>query len=80
MGVGGRTKYLDVVDSTTAAAATTTTTTDDDQVVAKLGDTATIHYKVLKIGKRSYDGLSGEGTVVFSRSFRVGMHSRMMKN
>ena len=73
VGVGGRTKYLDVVDSTTAAAATTTTTTtDDDQaVVAKLGDTATIHYKVLKIGKRSYDGLSGEGTVVFSRGYAL---------
>jgi len=69
VGVGGRTKYLDVVDST--AAATTTTTTDDDQVVAKLGDTATIHYKVLKIGKRSYDGLSGEGTVVFSRGYAL---------
>ena len=36
-------------------------------VEAKLGDTATIYYKVLKLGKRSYDGLSGEGTVVFSR-------------
>jgi hypothetical protein len=67
VGVGGRTKYLDVVDSTT-----TTTTIDNDKkqvVVAKLGDIATIHYKVLKIGKRSYDGLSGEGTVVFSRGY-----------
>uniref|UniRef100_A0A7S3QIQ5 peptidylprolyl isomerase n=1 Tax=Chaetoceros debilis TaxID=122233 RepID=A0A7S3QIQ5_9STRA len=36
---------------------------------AKLGDTAKIYYKVLKLGKRSYDGLSGEGTVVFSRGY-----------
>ena len=37
--------------------------------VAKSCDVATVHYKVLKIGKRSYDGLSGEGTVVFSRGY-----------
>lgn len=30
------------------------------------GDQVTMYYKVLKLGKRSYDGLSGEGTVVFS--------------
>ena len=30
------------------------------------GDEITMYYKVLKLGKRSYDGLSGEGTVVFS--------------
>ena len=29
----------------------------------------TLYYKVLKLGKRSYDGLSGEGTVVFSRGY-----------
>lgn len=33
----------------------------------KKGDYVTVHYKVLKLGKRSYDGVSGEGTVVFSR-------------
>lgn len=33
------------------------------------GDDVTIYYKVLKLGKRSYDGLSGEGTVVFSRGY-----------
>jgi len=38
-------------------------------VLAKLGDQVTTRYKVLKIGKRSYDGLSGEGTVVFSRGY-----------
>lgn len=37
--------------------------------VAKTGDEVTLYYKVLKLGKRSYDGLSGEGTVVFSRGF-----------
>mmetsp|Transcript_18761 Transcript_18761/g.40635 ORF Transcript_18761/g.40635 Transcript_18761/m.40635 type:complete len:153 (+) Transcript_18761:1439-1897(+) len=30
-----------------------------------------MHYRVLKIGKRSYDGLSGEGTVVFSRGYAL---------
>lgn len=29
----------------------------------------TVFYKILKLGKRSYDGLSGEGTVVFSRGY-----------
>lgn len=33
------------------------------------GDAVTLYYKVLKLGKRSYDGLSGEGTVVFSRGY-----------
>jgi len=33
----------------------------------KGGDEVTLYYKVLKLGKRSYDGLNGEGTVVFSR-------------
>ncbi|KAL7577519.1 hypothetical protein ACA910_015056 [Epithemia clementina (nom. ined.)] len=36
---------------------------------AKLGDDVELCFKVLKLGKRSYDGLSGEGTVVFSRGF-----------
>jgi hypothetical protein len=27
------------------------------------GDKVEVYYKVLKLGKRSYDGLSGEGTV-----------------
>lgn len=35
----------------------------------KEGDQVTLYYKVLKLGKRSYDGLSGEGTVVFSRGY-----------
>ena len=33
------------------------------------GDKVSIRYKVLKLGKRSYDGISGEGTVVFSRGY-----------
>jgi hypothetical protein len=37
--------------------------------IAKEGDDVTVYYKVLKLGKRSYDGLSGEGTVVFSRGY-----------
>jgi hypothetical protein len=49
------TRYTDLVDAKKGSP------------VAKVGDQATIYYKVLKLGKRSYDGLSGEGTVVFSR-------------
>ena len=52
------TKYLDVV-----------TVNDSGARVVKEGDYASVHYKVLKLGKRSYDGLSGEGTVVFSRGY-----------
>jgi hypothetical protein len=37
--------------------------------LVKDGDEIKIYYKVLKLGKRSYDGLSGEGTVVFSRGY-----------
>jgi FKBP-type peptidyl-prolyl cis-trans isomerase len=33
------------------------------------GDAVTLYYKVLKLGKRSYDGVSGEGTVIFSRGY-----------
>eukprot|EP00592_Proboscia_alata_P009816 CAMPEP_0194361892 /NCGR_PEP_ID=MMETSP0174-20130528/9532_1 /TAXON_ID=216777 /ORGANISM="Proboscia alata, Strain PI-D3" /LENGTH=266 /DNA_ID=CAMNT_0039134375 /DNA_START=168 /DNA_END=968 /DNA_ORIENTATION=- len=42
---------------------------DNGEDVVKNGDEVTIKYKVLKLGKRSYDGLSGEGTVVFSRGY-----------
>lgn len=38
---------------------------------AKEGDQVTLSYKVLKLGKRSFDGLSGEGTVVFSRGYAL---------
>lgn len=38
----------------------------------KDGDEVEVYYKVLKLGKRSYDGLSGEGTVVFSRGMCSG--------
>lgn len=36
---------------------------------AKQGDLVAIYYQVLKLGKRSYDGLSGPGTVIFSRGY-----------
>jgi FKBP-type peptidyl-prolyl cis-trans isomerase len=39
--------------------------------VDRTGDRVNVHYKVLKLGKRSYDGLSGEGTVVFSRGYAL---------
>jgi hypothetical protein len=39
----------------------------ENKAVVRIGDTVRLRYKVLKIGKRSYDGLSGEGTVIFSR-------------
>ncbi|KAL3944967.1 MAG: hypothetical protein SGBAC_000943 [Bacillariaceae sp.] len=38
-------------------------------VEVKNGDDVEIFYKVLKLGKRSSDGISGEGTVVFSRGY-----------
>ena len=38
---------------------------------ARVGDDVKLYYKVLKLGKRSYDGLSGEGTVVFSRGYAL---------
>jgi hypothetical protein len=38
-------------------------------VVIQDGDEVQLFFKVLKLGKRSYDGLSGEGTVVFSRGY-----------
>jgi hypothetical protein len=47
----------------------------------KMGDDVQVYFKVLKLGKRSYDGLSGEGTVVFSRGtwvFRL-LHKRVYK-
>jgi hypothetical protein len=37
-------------------------------MVAKEGDEASVLFKVLKSGKRSYNGLFGEGTVVFPRA------------
>jgi hypothetical protein len=49
----GGVRYRDIEDGTGAAIK------DEDEVI--------LYYKVLKLGKRSYDGLSGEGTVVFSR-------------
>ncbi|KAL3781372.1 hypothetical protein ACHAW5_003928 [Stephanodiscus triporus] len=45
--------------------------------VAKSCNVATVHYKILKIGKRSYDGLSGEGTVVFSHGYRLEDNERV---
>ena len=58
------TKYLDIVEEQQGAVATS-------DKVAKEGDSVEVTYKVLKLGKRSYDGLSGEGTVVFSRGYAL---------
>lgn len=69
----GGTKYLDVLveadDVLVAAKKASGGKEAAAAMTAKSGDVATVHYKVLKIGKRSYDGLSGEGTVVFSRGY-----------
>jgi FKBP-type peptidyl-prolyl cis-trans isomerase len=43
--------------------------TDSDATLVKANMQVALQYKVLKLGKRSYDGLSGEGTVVFSRGY-----------
>ena len=50
----GGTRYRDIVPGT-------------GDVQVQSGDQVTLFFKVLKLGKRSYDGISGEGTVVFSR-------------
>lgn len=42
---------------------------DGSGTEVKEGDDVQLYFKVLKLGKRSYDGLSGEGTVVFSRGY-----------
>jgi hypothetical protein len=38
-----------------------------DEMRVQQGDQVKLYFKTLKLGKRSYDGISGEGTVVFSR-------------
>lgn len=75
----GGVRYLDVVDDgdeengdTDNGAKTKTKEEEEGSasvIAVKKGDTIEIYYKVLKLGKRSYDGLSGEGTVVFSRGY-----------
>jgi len=57
--IGGGTKFLDVEGP------------GNSNKVAEAGDSVDMHYRVLKIGKRSYDGLSGEGTVVFPRGYAL---------
>ena len=52
----GGTRYRDIQDGSGKA-------------IVKDGDEVVLYYKVLKLGKRSYDGLSGEGTVIFSRGY-----------
>jgi FKBP-type peptidyl-prolyl cis-trans isomerase len=37
--------------------------------IVNVGDEVAMYFIVLKLGKRSFDGLSGEGTVVFSRGY-----------
>lgn len=58
-------KYRDIEEGTTTLDADG----NDVSLLAKEGDDVGIYFKVLKLGKRSYDGLSGEGTVVFSRGY-----------
>ncbi len=75
--VNGRTRYLDVVvvaedgGSGSSRSDNGNGSAGDALRIAKMGDTITIYYKVLKLGKRSYDGLSGEGTVIFSRGYAL---------
>lgn len=42
---------------------------DAENLTADVGDEVAVRYKVLKVGKRSSDGLSGEGTVIFSMGY-----------
>lgn len=66
--VVGGTRYLDVSDE---EGGTPPPPPSGEARLAKAGDEVEVHYKVLKLGKRSYDGLSGEGTVVFSRGYAL---------
>lgn len=61
----GGIKYRDLEPGTTTLDADG----NDVSLTAKEGDDVNVYFKVLKLGKRSYDGLSGEGTVVFSRGY-----------
>ena len=61
----GGTKYRDLE----AGVTTLDADGNDVSLVAMDGDDVEVYFKVLKLGKRSYDGLSGEGTVVFSRGY-----------
>jgi hypothetical protein len=51
------TRYIDMEDGSASAG------------TVKEGDQVNLYYKVLKLGKRSYDGLSGEGTLIFSSGY-----------
>jgi hypothetical protein len=48
--------------------------------VAKAGNAMDVHYKVLKIRKRSFNSLSGEGTVVFSWGYALEDNKRVPGN
>jgi hypothetical protein len=61
----GGIKYRDIEEGST----TLDSDGNDVSLTAKDGDDVDVYFKVLKLGKRSYDGLSGEGTVVFSRGY-----------
>jgi hypothetical protein len=65
------TRYRDIGTTTTSSSSTSSSTENDKKgtLTVQDGDTVTMYYKVLKLGKRSYDGLSGEGTVIFSRGY-----------
>lgn len=63
----GGSRYKDIVEVAGGGSSTEGEEGSSTIRVAKAGDTVELRYKVLKLGKRSYDGLSGEGTVVFSR-------------
>lgn len=66
----GGVRYRDVdADGNPIVAVLSDSSGDDSSAAAKDGDEVDVHFKVLKLGKRSYDGLSGEGTVVFSRGY-----------
>ncbi|KAL3773834.1 hypothetical protein ACHAW5_006431 [Stephanodiscus triporus] len=76
----GGTRYLDVLVEADGSGGDDVKATGGEEAaaaVAKSGDVATVHYKVLKIGKRSYDGLSGEDTVVFLHGYGLEDNKRV---
>ncbi len=72
----GSTKYLDIVEE----AAPPPPTVAVAAAVANVGNAVDVHYKGLKIGKHSFDGLSGGGVVVFSWGYLLEDDERVPGN
>lgn len=63
------TRYRDIPNTESVSSSSAQSPSSSTNIGVQVGDQVTVYYKVLKLGKRSYDGLSGEGTVIFSRGY-----------